>query len=39
MFRPVPGLAVVCFWICLMWLRDVVFVALALWTFDPVMKD
>lgn len=39
LFQPVPDLAVAQFWIALLIFFDVVFVTLALWTFDPVMTD
>ena len=39
LFQPTPDLAVAQFWIGLLGFFDVVFVTLALWTFDPVMTD
>jgi len=39
LFQPAPNLEVTQFWIALLVFFDVVFVTLALWTFDPVMTD
>ena len=39
LFQPVPDLAVAQFWLSLLAAFDVVFVILALWTFEPVMTD
>lgn len=39
LFQPTPNLEVTQFWIALLVFFDVVFVTLALWTFDPVMTD
>ena len=39
LFQPVPDLAIAQFWTALLIFFDVVFVTLALWTFDPVMTD
>ncbi len=39
LFQPVPDLAMVQFWTALLGAFDVVFLVLALWTFDPVMTD
>ena len=39
LFQPTPNLEATQFWIALLVFFDVVFVTLALWTFDPVMTD
>ncbi len=39
LFQPVPDLGLVQFWLALLVFFDVVFVTLALWTFEPVMTD
>ena len=39
LLRPDADLAVVQFWVALLVAFDVVFVTLALWTFEPVMTD
>jgi heme exporter protein CcmB len=39
LFQPVPEPAVAQFWLGLLVAFDVVFVILALWTFEPVMTD
>jgi heme exporter protein B len=39
LLQPTPDLAMVQFWIGLLAAFDVVFLTLALWTFDPVMTD
>lgn len=39
LFQPAPDAAVVQFWLSLLVSFDVVFVVLALWTFEPVMTD
>jgi len=39
LFQPTPDQAVVQFWLSLLLAFDVVFVVLALWTFEPVMTD
>jgi heme exporter protein B len=39
LLQPTPDLAMVQFWIGLLGTFDVVFLTLALWTFDPVMTD
>ncbi|MFM8534551.1 MAG: heme exporter protein CcmB [Acidimicrobiia bacterium] len=39
LFSPSPDQAVVQFWLSLLVAFDVVFVVLALWTFEPVMTD
>jgi heme exporter protein CcmB len=39
LLQPTPDLAMVQFWIGLLATFDVVFLTLALWTFDPVMTD
>lgn len=39
LFQPTPDPAVVQFWLSLLVAFDVVFVVLALWTFEPVMTD
>lgn len=39
LFQPAPDAAVVQFWLSLLVAFDVVFVVLALWTFEPVMTD
>ena len=39
LLQPTPDLAIAQFWLALLGTFDVVFVTLALWTFDPVMTD
>ena len=39
LFQPAPDLAVAQFWMALLGFFDVVFITLALWTFEPVMTD
>ena len=39
LLQPEPNLAIAQFWLALLGFFDVVFVTLALWTFDPVMTD
>lgn len=39
LLQPTPDLAIAQFWLGLLGAFDVVFVTLALWTFDPVMTD
>ncbi len=39
LFQPTPDPAVAEFWLALLAAFDVVFVTLALWTFEPVMTD
>ena len=39
LLQPTPDLAIAQFWMALLGFFDVVFVTLALWTFDPVMTD
>jgi len=39
LFQPTPDAAVADFWIALLGFFDVVFITLALWTFEPVMTD
>ena len=39
LLQPTPDLAIAQFWMGLLGAFDVVFVILALWTFDPVMTD
>ena len=39
LLQPTPDLAIAQFWLGLLGTFDVVFVTLALWTFDPVMTD
>jgi heme exporter protein CcmB len=39
LFQATPDLAVAQFWMGLLGAFDVVFITLALWTFDPVMTD
>ena len=39
LFQPVPDVGLVQFWLALLVFFDVVFVTLALWTFEPVMTD
>ena len=39
LFQPQPDLGLVQFWLALLVFFDVVFVTLALWTFEPVMTD
>ena len=39
LFQPTPDVAVAEFWIALLVFFDVVFITLALWTFEPVMTD
>ncbi len=39
LFQPTPETAVAQFWLSLLLAFDVVFVILALWTFEPVMTD
>jgi heme exporter protein CcmB len=39
LLQPEPDLATAQFWLGLMAFYDVVFVTIALWTFDPVMTD
>ena len=39
LLQPTPDLAIAQFWLGLLGAFDVVFVILALWTFDPVMTD
>jgi heme exporter protein B len=39
LFQPTPDPAVAQFWLSLLAAFDVVFVVLALWTFEPVMTD
>lgn len=39
LFQPTPDPAVAQFWLALLAAFDVVFVILALWTFEPVMTD
>jgi heme exporter protein CcmB len=39
LFQPVPDVAVAQFWMALLGFFDVVFITLALWTFEPVMTD
>jgi heme exporter protein B len=39
LFQPAPDLELVRFWLALLVFFDVVFVTLALWTFEPVMTD
>jgi heme exporter protein CcmB len=39
LFQPTPEPAVAQFWLSLLLAFDVVFVVLALWTFEPVMTD
>jgi hypothetical protein len=39
LFQPTPEPAVAQFWLSLLLAFDVVFVLLALWTFEPVMTD
>jgi hypothetical protein len=36
---PEPNIAMAQFWIVLLLFFDVVFVTLALWTFEPLMTD
>ena len=39
LFQPEPDLGMAQFWIALLVFFDVVFVTLALWTFEPLMTD
>lgn len=39
LFQPAPDLAAAQFWMALLGFFDVVFITLALWTFEPVMTD
>ncbi len=39
LFQPVPDLPMAQFWIALLVFFDVVFVTLALWTFEPLMTE
>lgn len=39
LFQPTPDMAVAEFWIALLAFFDVVFITLALWTFEPVMTE
>jgi ABC-type transport system involved in cytochrome c biogenesis permease component len=39
LLQPEPEMALVRFWVALMVTFDVVFVTLALWTFEPLMTD
>lgn len=39
LLQPEPDLAIAQFWMALLGFFDVVFLTLALWTFDPVMTD
>ena len=39
LLQPAPDLAIAQFWLALLGFFDVVFVVLALWTFEPVMTD
>jgi hypothetical protein len=39
LFQPAPEPAVAQFWLAILGAFDVVFVILALWTFEPVMTD
>jgi heme exporter protein B len=39
LLQPTPDLAMAQFWLGLLGAFDVVFVVLALWTFEPVMTD
>jgi heme exporter protein B len=39
LFQPTPDHAMAQFWLGLMFFFDVVFVTLALWTFEPLMTD
>jgi hypothetical protein len=39
LLQPEVDLAIVFFWLALLAAFDVVFVTLALWTFEPVMTD
>lgn len=39
LFQPAPDLAIAQFWMALLLFFDVVFLTLALWTFEPVMTD
>jgi ABC-type transport system involved in cytochrome c biogenesis permease component len=39
LFQPEPDQAMAQFWLGLMFFFDVVFVTLALWTFEPLMTD
>ena len=39
LFQPTPDVAVAQFWLALLGAFDVVFITLALWTFEPVMTD
>jgi len=39
LFQPTPDAAIAQFWLSLLAAFDVVFVILALWTFEPVMTD
>ena len=39
LLQPTPDLAIAQFWLGLLGTFDVVFITLALWTFDPVMTD
>lgn len=39
LFQPTPDLAMTQFWLSMLFFFDVVFVTLALWTFEPLMTD
>ena len=39
LLQPEPDIAIAQFWMALLGFFDVVFLTLALWTFDPVMTD
>ena len=39
LLQPEPELALVRFWVALLLALDVVFLTLALWTFEPLMTD
>jgi heme exporter protein CcmB len=39
LFQPMPDQGVAQFWLALLFFFDVVFVTLALWTFEPLMTD
>ena len=39
LFQPEPDLELAQFWLALLVFFDVVFVTLALWTFEPLMTD
>ncbi len=39
LFQPAPDVAMAQFWMALLVFWDVMFITLALWTFEPVMTD